>query len=599
MSVKLKANAVFSNLLVYSQLCLILFFGAVIITSVLQWMLFPSEIMAGSTQLVNGSLINQGAVIHRDFWSKETPLVFYLHSWAFQILGESVIASKAIGITIFICMLIGFYYYYQEQKLHNYLTIVFLTLLSGYFTLFNLMQTKWIAYAVSFLAFIIYLISSQVKNDRKKADVLLVLAGIMTGLAILAKLNCGSYVFIGIYCGLSFELLYSDRRRYRLQRLVYFALPVITCLGLYLLAHIGHLSELIDQVIVFPGSKLGQHRIISLANTDDSWRELLKDFWAVYLTLTFPLIWFHLQLIKLYNSIRKTFVPLYIATAIAPLLFVAEFQSPNILPKLFIFPLLGIIVCQLFIKAISPSQFTTLCTYSLFLHYFLSRTDENHFSPLFFFILVLVVDALFNSRNYKPKLYSYSLLILLIYYQFAIPWDEIGEKLLDGDRIARSAQVLKLKDTLLAKGDAQYLMSANLPLSKPEAKLYDNQDELAALQFVHQNTNKDDYVYIGVTNHARVYVSNIKPYWELGRKIGVTNYTLEPGLTTEKKVQNKMIAQLKKNDVRWIVLWEQPEPEQDFKARNYQGSNQLDKYIEQNYSLVKQFGDYFVYQYSG
>ena len=600
MSVKLKANTIFSNLLVYSQLCFSIFLGAIIITSILQWMLFPSEIMAGSAQLVNGSLINRGAVIHRDFWSKETPLVFYLHSWAFRLLGESVIASKAIGIVIFICTLIGFYYYYRGHRRHSLITVIFLTFLSGYFLLFNLMQTKWIAYAFSFLAFTIYLISCQIKSNESKTDLLLVLSGIMTGLAILAKLNCGGYLFLGICCGLSSDFIFSDRRQYHLQRLVYFALPVITCIGLYLLAHLGHLPELIDQVIVFPGSKLGQHRIISLVNSDDSWQELLEDFWAIYLTVTFPLIWFHLQLVKSKEAIRRqTFIPLYIAIAITPLLFIGEFQSPNILPMLFIFPLLGIIGCQLFVKAIAPSQFATLCTYTFFLHYFLSRTDDNHYSPLFFFILILIVDALFDWRNYQlPKIYFYSLLILLTYYQFAIPWDAIGEKLLDGDRIINSTQVFKLKDTLLAKGDARYLMSANLPLSKPEAKLYDNQDELAALQLIYQNTNQDDYVYVGVTDHARVYVSNIKPYRELGRKIGVVNYILEPGLTTEKKVQSRTIAQLKENNVGWIVLWEQPKPERDFRARNYRGSDLLDRYIQQNYSLVKQFGDYFVYQQS-
>jgi len=600
MSVKPQANIFFSRLIFYSQLCLILFLSIIIVTSVLQWMLFPSEILAGSTQLVNGSLINRGAVIHRDFWSKETPLVFYLHSWAFLIFGETVIASKAIGIAAFICIFVCFYYYYRGHKRHPALTTILLVLLAGYFMLFGLVQPKWIAYSISFTAFIVYLIGCQASQNERQADILLVLSGIMTGLAILAKLNCGSYIFVGIICGLFNELLISDRQKRHLLKIVYFILPVITCLGLYLIAHLNHLPELIDQVIVFPGNELGQHRIISLANRNDDWDELLEDFWAVYLTLTFPLIWFHLQLLKLPKQIwYRTFTPLFMAIAITPLLWWAEFQTPNLLPKLFILPLIGIFVCQFAGRSIATPQFATVCTYSFFLHYFLSRADNNHFSPLFFFILVLVIDELFNYRHYKiPKIYFYSLLFLLTYQLFSAPWDKIGAKFIDLDKMANSAQVLQLKDTLMAQGDSNFLMSADLPLSEPEAKLYDNPDELAALQFVHQRTTKNNYVYIGVTDHARVYISNIKPYWELGRKVGVSNYTLEPGLTTEPAVQDKMIAQLKQNNVRWIVLWSQPEPELDFKTRNYLGSDLLDRYIEQNYSLVKQIGDYWIYQQS-
>ena len=601
MSAKSKANTIFSHLGFYSQLCLIVFLSVIIVTSILQWMLFPSEILAGSTQLVNGSLIKQGAVIHRDFWSKETPLVFYLHSWAFQIVGESVIAGKAIGIIAFVCMLICFYYYYRGYKRHPQLTIVLLTLLAGYFTLFNLVQPKWIAYAISSLAFIIYLIGCQKsENNRQRADILLVLSGITTGLAILAKLNCGSYIFVGIIFGLLYDFLSSEQKKRHLFRLVYFILPVIVCLGLYLVAHLDHLSLLIEQVIIFPGSELGQHRIISLANQNDNWDKLLKVFLSVYLTLIFPLIWVHLQLLKLPKTPwYKASVPLFIAIAIAPFLWFAEFQNPNILPKLFILPLIGVLICQFAVRAIATPQFATVCTYSLFLHYYLSRTDSNHYSPLFFFILVLVIDELFNYRHYKiPKIYFYSVIFLITYQLFSVPWDKIGAKFIDFDRIVNSGQVLQLKSTLIAQGDSKFLMSANLPLSDPEAKLYHNRDELAALQFVHKRTSQDDYVYIGVTNHAQVYISNIKPYWELGRKIGVTNYTLEPGLTTEKSVQETMIAQLKKNNVEWIVLWAQPEPEIDFQARNYLGSDLLDRYIKQNYSLVKQVGDYWIYQQS-
>jgi hypothetical protein len=587
------------------QLGLIIVLLIIITTSLLQWMLFPTEILSGAIQLLNGRLIQEGATIHQDFWSKETPLVFYLNSWAFRFLGQSVISAKIVGIAIYLIIATIIYCYYQKSKQHSNLVIILLTLVAAYLTLFNLLQTKWISYSISYLAYLIYLLSYQY---NKQSNILLVLSGIFTGLAILAKINCGAYLFIGIVLGLLSELLLSKNKKHefkRLSRLIYFSLPVVTCIVLYLIAHYNHLSAVIDQVITFPGRDLGQHRIISFAYRQDGFWQLFKDFVPIYFTVSFPLIWFHLQLVKADQKLRgQIFIPLSIAIAILPLLFMAEFQAPNLLPKLFIFTLLGVILCQLLIKPIAPEQFATVCTYALFLHYYLSRTDNSHYAPLVFLVIILIFGELLQnhprkfSRRY-PRIYWFSWLFFLVCIQLSVPWQEIQAKFWNLEQIVHSGQVFQLKDTLLAQGDAQFLMSIRLPLSEPEAKLYPDQAELTALQYVHQRTTKDDYVYIGVTDHSQIYVSNLKPYWELGRKIGVTNYPLEPGFSTEKVVQENIVAQLQANHVRWIVLWQQPEAEVDFSGRNYIGSNLLDRYIRRNYSLVRKSGDYEIYSKVG
>jgi hypothetical protein len=596
--------------LFFWQLGLIILLLIIITTSLLQWILFPTEILSGAIQLLNGRLIQEGQIIHQDFWSKETPLVFYLNSWAFRFLGQSVIAAKIVSIAIYLLIVTGIFCYYQKLKQHSSLVIILLTLCAAYLTLFNLLQTKWIAYSISYLAYLIYLLSYQY---NKQSNILLVISGIFTGFAILAKINCGTYIFIGIILGLLSELLLSNHKKYefkRLNRLIYFSLPVVTCIALYLIVHYNHLSALIDQVITFPGRDLGQHRIISFAYRQDDFWQLFKDFIPIYFTVTFPLIWFHLQLVKAHQKLKgqklkgQIFIPLYIAIAILPLLLVAEFQAPNLLPKLFIFPLMGVIFCQLLIRAITPEQFATVCTYALYLHYYLSRSDNSHYAPLVFLVIVLIFGELLQNYSRKfpriyPRIYWFSWLFFLVCIQLSVPWQEIQTKFLNFEQIVHSGQVFQVKDTLMAQGDAKFLMSTRLPLSEPEAKLYPDQAELTALQFVYQHTTKDDYVYIGVTDHSQIYVSNLKPYWELGRKIGVTNYPLEPGFSTEKGVQENMIAQLQANHVRWIVLWQQPEAEVDFAGRNYIGSNLLDRYIQQNYSLVRKIGDYEIYSKLG
>ena len=574
----------------------IAFLTVAITLSVWQWILFPTEILAGSIQLINARLIRQGLTIHQDFWSKETPLVFYLNSWAFRILGESVIAAKLVSIIIYLCMVLGFYCYYSSLAHRSRTTIIICTLGSAYLTLFSLIHTKWIAYAFSALAFIVYLTGD--RYSAHKSRILLIVSGLLTGCALLSKLNCGAYVFAAVILGLLCSLLLGKANKPAIANLFWYSLPVSLCLSLYFANHYGHLTEVFEQIVLFPGRDLGEYRIISLAHREESFISLLDDFAIVYLNLVFPLIWFHLQLVKLNKKLSSTvFVPLYLALVILPACLIAEFQSPLLLPKLFVLPLIGITICQFSTRALPSSQFATLCGYSLFLHYYLSRSDSSHYVPLLFFVIVLLFNELLTSKNLSfPQRYFYGVLATLAYFICSMPAEVISSNFFDFKQISNSRTAFQLKDTLLARGDSNYLMSAQLPLSSPEAEIYQDRDELAALQFVHRQTVPDDYVYVGVTDHSQVFVSNLKPYWQLGRKIGVKNYALEPGFTTEVTVQQEMISQLKSNDVQWLILWQQPEADPDFKQRSYVGSKLLDRYIRQDYILIKQLGNYEVYR---
>ena len=348
----------------YWRLCLIILLIVLIVSSVLQWMLFPTENLAGSVQLVNTSLIRQGKTIHQDFWSKEVPLVFYLNSLAFSIFGESVISAKLAGIAIYCLMCVGFYVYFRGFPRLSRSAIIIFTLISAYLTLFTLIQAKWVAYSISSLALIVYLTNFHYHGN--KSDTLLMVSGIITGFAILAKLNCGGYVLCAIGLGLLNDLLIyqSEQNKvswHKTKRLIYFCLPAIACLGLYLISNFNHLSELIDQVIVFPSQGLEQHRIISLAYRNDSPYELFKDFVPIYLTVVFPLIWFHLQLVRVAKTLKlRQFLPLALGIIILPLLLIAELQYPNLLPKFFVLPLTGVIACQLFVQPIKTPQFTMI-----------------------------------------------------------------------------------------------------------------------------------------------------------------------------------------------------------------------------------------------
>jgi hypothetical protein len=125
--------------------------------------------------------------------------------------------------------------------------------------------------------------------------------------------------------------------------------------------------------------------------------------------------------------------------------------------------------------------------------------------------------------------------------------------------------------------------------------IYPHADEIKALKYVYDRTSPEDYVYIGTTDHSRASVHSLRCYWILGRKIGVKNHVLNPGLTTESLIQKKMIQDLIRNDVEWIILWDNKHFIY-WSKETLQGANDLDAYLHNNFNLIQRYGQFVVIQ---
>ena len=98
-------------------------------------------------------------------------------------------------------------------------------------------------------------------------------------------------------------------------------------------------------------------------------------------------------------------------------------------------------------------------------------------------------------------------------------------------------------------------------------------------------------VYVGVRSHDKMTANDNAIYYLLGGRFGTKYHELHPGVVTTKPVQEQIVEDMIHNDVRIIILssgwWEEPNQSSvDHHIRI------LDNYIQRNYAVVTNIGDY-------
>lgn len=114
-----------------------------------------------------------------------------------------------------------------------------------------------------------------------------------------------------------------------------------------------------------------------------------------------------------------------------------------------------------------------------------------------------------------------------------------------------------------------------------------------ALHFVHENTKSGEPIFVGVGRHDKIFVNNIVFYFIADRPPATKWYQFDPGLQSSWPIQNEMIAELRENSVRYVILdteWDNMnEPNESALSS---GVTTLDEFIAGNYSVVAELGSY-------
>lgn len=112
-----------------------------------------------------------------------------------------------------------------------------------------------------------------------------------------------------------------------------------------------------------------------------------------------------------------------------------------------------------------------------------------------------------------------------------------------------------------------------------------------AVLFIKKNTNPEDYIFVGVENHDQFIINDTALYFLSERKYGTKYHEFTPGIVSSYPVQNEITGELKQNNVKVIVLAPRHWYEPNKSNIDYQ-NDILDKYIQENYIMTKQFGIY-------
>jgi hypothetical protein len=125
--------------------------------------------------------------------------------------------------------------------------------------------------------------------------------------------------------------------------------------------------------------------------------------------------------------------------------------------------------------------------------------------------------------------------------------------------------------------------------------VYDEADELQAIRYLRRVSTSAEPIFVGVSDHSRVFYNSLRAYWLSGRPIGVRRFQLETQNATEEVVQREIIQDLNQNHVRWaIIQWNPWMGDVNFFRQAYVGSALLDRFILANFQVKTQFGSFAV-----
>lgn len=122
-------------------------------------------------------------------------------------------------------------------------------------------------------------------------------------------------------------------------------------------------------------------------------------------------------------------------------------------------------------------------------------------------------------------------------------------------------------------------------------------DQIATLRFIRQHVPPEQPIFSGNIRHDRIFINDVMFYFLAQRSSATKYHELHPGLATTAAIQENIIQDLARKDVRYIVLYSGGEyrNEPNMSSRS-SGIKLLDNFILKNYQQVQLVGQYAVWE---
>jgi hypothetical protein len=105
-------------------------------------------------------------------------------------------------------------------------------------------------------------------------------------------------------------------------------------------------------------------------------------------------------------------------------------------------------------------------------------------------------------------------------------------------------------------------------------------------------SDSDPRILVASMRHDRVHYNAVILYFLSGRASGTYFHDFIPGLTTTRVVQERIVADLQKNNVRTIVIWKDTLPEEPNLSRVSSHVFVLDDFLRSEFVPVRDTDDY-------
>jgi hypothetical protein len=558
------------------------------LSNVLTSFAMPVNDFDDSIPLVHGMLVQAGRTPNLDFYSFYPPLAFYVNASLFSLFGRTVLAVRLFADVLYLLVLFSVISFVRARfpsacSLASAAALLVAAAIGN-----ALPHPAWPGFAVSLLALLTYL-NSQCSAQHRFP--LIGVSGVLTGCALLYRINFGAYVAMVVVFDLLIPWLPrggATRGLPRFKRDLLAATAFFSPLGIFCAAFCfliyGRQTPATLFKLVFVGQQVMMIRFINLSFSS-----------LVACAVSLPVGWFFLRmLLRADDTPTKAFLPVLTAVAVLSIALLGRAHF-SIVPIVASLEIAAVICLYLFVHRLDRSELCLLLFFCGLVHYCVSRADFPHFrllpigAALFLPFLGLSPSHVSEPPSAPTPATGTAIAVLLTATFLCLASPDI-----------RPAPQYIPKGILLwadfirhpHMSDTDHLLSPSPPATA-WLSVYPNVDELAALHYLRAQTTTADPIFVGLPDHSTIFANNLRMYFLADRPIGVRTFQLETRVATEPLVQQGIISDLEQNHVRWVAIDTIPRlVDPTFVAHAYVGSKLLDQYIAGHYHEVARFGPY-------
>jgi len=148
-------------------------------------------------------------------------------------------------------------------------------------------------------------------------------------------------------------------------------------------------------------------------------------------------------------------------------------------------------------------------------------------------------------------------------------------------------------------GDAASFLPIGIDRARGISKTNNNDGFVQAVRYIQEKTQAGEAIYVGNTRHDELSINNVMFYFLSGHRSAARLMDLQPGIATTYKGQSEIIADLKRREVTYVVLWNAPRSTEPNRSSESSGVTTLDDFIKANYEQIAGFGEYVILHSSG